>query len=618
MPDYAHQQTDKYLAELEKRLQKEYQQAVKETEEKLNDYLRRFQVKDKTWQKWVDEGKKSKEDYIKWRQSQMMVGKRWQNMKDTLAKDMNNTNKIARAMINDDIKSVYALNMNFATYQIEHGLGVDTSFTLYSHDTVQRLMTKNPDMLPPPGKKVSQRIRDGKDVRWNKRTIQSVMAQGVLQGESIPKLAHRLAQAVGDRNYKAAIRNARTMTTGAQNAGRIDAHDRARELGCLIDDYWSAVHDNRTRTSHRYLDMQKRDEEGYFSNGLQYPGDPEGDPAEVYNCRCTIIGIPRGFEDGFGLFENPDIMGMSYDDWLNAKPEYQDILHQTRVSKEIRDRYIREYRGYGGKIKPAKEKPFHSDMIEKSLGKNYNDFRDKVEKSPNKFLYERHADELTSLTLKKGGGVYRNKTIVFSLEDTEGIDKYSTLAHEYGHFFDSVIGRHDMLKFEEVDKINDLLPIKAIKATPSTSDGFIKAVRADAELCKDKIADRSIRSILLSSYEQRNATSGVQDFLDGVYGTQADGLLPWGHGNSYYNRKYDNWIKRFNKQKELKAIYKEMGLDASNLTKTKQLSRIYDTTSEAWANIGSAVTCGGKELEAVKTYMPNAYAEYMRIIRGIK
>ena len=344
MPDYAHQQTDVFLKDLEKRLQKEYQQAVNETEEKLNDYLRRFQVKDKTWQKWVDEEKKTKEEYAKWRQSQMMAGQRWKDMKETLAQDMNNTNKIARKIIDDGIKDVYALNMNYATYQLERGLGVDTSFTLYSHETVERLMSQDQKMLPPPGKKVSQRIREGKDKLWNRQTIQSVMTQGVLQGESIPKLARRLAVAVGDRNYKAAIRNARTMTTGAENAARIDAHDRARELGCLIDDYWRAVHDNRTRTSHRYLDGEKRGEDGLFSNDLRFPADPFGEPAEVYNCRCTIIGVPTGFEENYGLIENPDIMGMSYEEWMEAKPEYRDIQHQEKVGKAIKGKYIQEYR----------------------------------------------------------------------------------------------------------------------------------------------------------------------------------------------------------------------------------------------------------------------------------
>lgn len=343
-PDFAHTQTDKAIEALEKKLRKEYSQAVKDVEKKMNDYMRRFVKKDKIWQQWVKDGKKTQAEYIQWRKSQMIAGKRWGDLKEKLAKDYYNTNQIARGMINGSVADVYALNMNYATFQIEKGLGVDTSFSQYSRETVERMMTQNPDMLPPPGKKVSERIRQGKDIRWNKQTIQSVATQGIIQGESIPAIAHRLAYAVGDSNYKAAIRNARTMCTGAQNAGRIDAHDRARAMGCRIDDYWMAVHDNRTRSSHRELDMEKRGEDGYFSNGCRFPGDPEGEPEEVYNCRCTILGIPTGFEEGYGINSDPDIMGMSYDEWLKAKPVSKPILSQAKKSKAIKQKYINEYR----------------------------------------------------------------------------------------------------------------------------------------------------------------------------------------------------------------------------------------------------------------------------------
>ena len=134
------------------------------------------------------------------------------------------------------------------------------------------------------------------------------------------------------------------MCTGAQNAGRIDAHDRARAMGCKIDDYWMAVHDDRTRTEHRHMDGEKRGEDGYFSNGCRFPGDPEGDPATIYNCRCTILGIPTGFEEGYGLDSEPEIMGMSYDEWLKAKPISKPILSQVKKSKAIKQKYINEYR----------------------------------------------------------------------------------------------------------------------------------------------------------------------------------------------------------------------------------------------------------------------------------
>lgn len=73
-------------------------------------------------------------------------------------------------------------------------------------------------------------LAENKDLRWNRQRIQSELTQGLLQGESIPEIAKRM-QKVTDSNYKSAVRNARTMTTGAENAGRVDSYKRAEGMG---------------------------------------------------------------------------------------------------------------------------------------------------------------------------------------------------------------------------------------------------------------------------------------------------------------------------------------------------------------------------------------------------
>ena len=66
-------ETDRIIAEIERRITREYRQAEREIKEKLDDYLRRFQIKDKTWQRWVAEGKKTEAEYKKWRTGQMLL-----------------------------------------------------------------------------------------------------------------------------------------------------------------------------------------------------------------------------------------------------------------------------------------------------------------------------------------------------------------------------------------------------------------------------------------------------------------------------------------------------------------------------------------------------------------
>lgn len=323
--DYAHKQTDKMLARTERRISREYKQAEKEVAQKLNAYLASFRAKDKLWEQWVKGGKKTQEEWNNWRTGQMAMGQRWEDMRQSLAEDMHHTNEIAGSIVNGHIPDVYALNHNYGTYEIESGLGIDTSYTLYDRQTVERLMRDNPQMLPPPGKRVSARIRDGLDVKWNEKVIQSAMMQSILQGESIGQIATRLATAVCDSDRVAALRNARTMTTGAQNAGRIDSYERAQDMGIKMKQQWVATLDGRTRHEHRMLDGETVEVgEPWEINGdeIRFPGDPAAPGYLVYNCRCTVIAALEGFErdlSDLSIRYADKLNGMSYEEWMNEK-----------------------------------------------------------------------------------------------------------------------------------------------------------------------------------------------------------------------------------------------------------------------------------------------------------
>jgi SPP1 gp7 family putative phage head morphogenesis protein len=250
----------------------------------------------------------------------MLAGKQYVQMRDTLARDLTNTDSIAMKMVGDKMIDVYALNMNYETYNIEHETRLDTSFSLYNHDSVERLIKTNPAILPIP--KPDKML----DYKWNKQHLQSALTQGILQGESITKIAKRF-QNVSGMDERAAIRNARTAMTGAQNGGRLDAMERANENGVEVKKGWMATLDDRTRDSHVELDGEEREIDEEFSNGVMFPGDPEGEPAEVYNCRCRMIHVyPKHPVDWSDLsLRNTDKLGdMTYEEWKNKHKEVDD------------------------------------------------------------------------------------------------------------------------------------------------------------------------------------------------------------------------------------------------------------------------------------------------------
>ena len=310
--DQGHEETDALLQEMEQKIRKQYAQAAKELTEKLEKHLKQFEEKDKMMLSRLDAGEITDAEYFRWRTGQIMTGKRWEQMRDQLAADLVHSHQLADSVVNGYLPEVYALNHNYGTYQIEHDLQMSTSYTLYNRQAVERLLRDDPDMLPQP------RVDIPKAERWNRQHIQSSVLQGILQGESMDKIARRMRDVCG-MDARAAIRNARTATTGAENAGRLDSMNRALGLGVQLKKLWLATRDSRTRDSHVLLDGELREVNEKFSNGCMHPGDPHGAPAEVYNCRCAMRSKVDGADPySPDLSRNQRLGGMSYEQWKEA------------------------------------------------------------------------------------------------------------------------------------------------------------------------------------------------------------------------------------------------------------------------------------------------------------
>ena len=280
MTNPARKQTDKLLEELEKKLEKEYEQAFSEIKDRADKYFAVFNADDAAKRKAVQAGQITQKEYQEWRTKEMMTGGRYRDMLDTLAKDMVKTDQMAMKALDTTMKDTLAINANYAAYEVEKATGINTSWTLYNRDTVGRLIKDEPDLLPKPKVKIAD------DMKWNRQHISSALAQGILQGDSIDKITDRL-MSVSDMDSRAAIRNARTMVTSAENAGKEITYSRAEQLGIKGKKMWMATHDKRTRESHALLDGETVDLDEPFSNGCEWPGDEGGDPDTTCGCNCS-------------------------------------------------------------------------------------------------------------------------------------------------------------------------------------------------------------------------------------------------------------------------------------------------------------------------------------------
>ena len=313
MADYGHKWTDKRLAVMEKKIAKIYAETLEEAQARLNEILSTFAEEDKKRADMVKAGTLTQKKYVAWRQETLGKKKHLLDMIDTLADDFSNADKIAMKIVSGEALDVYALNANFAAYDIERGTGMNLSWTLYDHNTVERMLRDDPDLLPLPSVDIPL------DKRWNKQHINSAITKGLLLGDPIDEIAKRL-MTVASMDYNAAVRSARTATTAAECAGRIDTYKQAAAMGIQLKQMWRATLDGKTRHAHRLLDGQMVDiGEKFKVDGyeLEYPGDPSAPGYLVYNCRCTVVSVDK-FHDP-NASRASKLGDMSYEDWKAGK-----------------------------------------------------------------------------------------------------------------------------------------------------------------------------------------------------------------------------------------------------------------------------------------------------------
>lgn len=152
--------------------------------------------------------------------------------------------------------------------------------------------------------------------------IRRTIVQGLIRGESYPKMAAGVKEAMNN-TFGNAVRIARTEAHKAQIEGTKKVLNEAEPLGVEGNWIWSATLDDRTRTSHGHLDGQEaeiRDGSHWWNLGgvwIEGPMDSRLDAGEIINCRCQVRyeiadlspELRRTREDGIQPY-------ITYKDWI--------------------------------------------------------------------------------------------------------------------------------------------------------------------------------------------------------------------------------------------------------------------------------------------------------------
>lgn len=325
MADLGAKLADDEIAKAEKELKYIYNKAYKEILQKQKDFNAAYAAKEAIHLQDVQNGKWTQDEFDAWKAGQVFQGKQWESKKKQILNTVYNANSIATDMINGKTKNVFAFNANYTAYNLEHGAGVNFGFGLYDEATVINLIKNDPQLLP------EWKIDQPKDYTWNQKKLKRQINLGIVEGESLDKIATRLTDSLCTQNFNKMRTFARTAMTGAQNSGRQTRLDEAKKLGINVKKEWLATLDAHTRMTHRKLDGQKVDLEKSFEiNGMsiRFPGDPLAPAALVYNCRCTMVGDLVNYPSTYNRYDNIDgkkIKNMTYAEWEEAKKKGEDI-----------------------------------------------------------------------------------------------------------------------------------------------------------------------------------------------------------------------------------------------------------------------------------------------------
>lgn len=323
-PVYGERYTDDKLRDLSTKLHIVYQQAASDLYAKQADWIHAHEKRVEKYSAEVEAGLLSKKDFEAWMRGQLFQEKAWELKRGQLARLMADADAQAMAMINRGKLEVFAENANWMNYKIEQDTGITATFGLFNADAVARILMEDPSLLP------VQSIDVEKDVKWYNKIMQNAVIQGILQGETLDQIALRISEEAGDKGLNAIRRQARTAYTSAMNAGSLMAMENARDkYGIELQKRWMATLDDRTRDSHARLDGQVQDIDEPFDSLLgpiMWPGDPDAEPANVWNCRCWMDEYYPGYDNTRARYDvDGNFVGdVSYEEWMREQMEEGD------------------------------------------------------------------------------------------------------------------------------------------------------------------------------------------------------------------------------------------------------------------------------------------------------
>ena len=273
---------------------------IKELKKTYKEAQREIELKTKGLQARINElqlkidatDDKDRKEVLKSMQQSKIYQKNYQDaLKKQIDSILDNMHVQEFESVSEYLEKCYEEGFLGTLYDL-HGQDIPLIFPIDQEAMVRAVQTES---------KISEGLykRLGEDVKQLKKDIASEVSRGIATGSSFEQIAQQIGfKMMGTYNAPGgalakAMTIARTEGHRILNQSSMDTCFKAKEKGADVVKQWDSTLDSNTRSSHQKVDGEVRELDEPFSNGLMYPGDPNGGAGEVVNCRCAVLQRAR-------------------------------------------------------------------------------------------------------------------------------------------------------------------------------------------------------------------------------------------------------------------------------------------------------------------------------------
>lgn len=207
-----------------------------------------------------------------------------------IAEQMNTDYKAIIKLLRESEERLYIERYLMMAYLLQQSTSEEMGFKIPSVETIQAALSNPVEFLTLP--KIFEVHRNEIIRKLNIEIAQSLQA-----GESYSEMAYRIEQALRWSRKKATLV---ARTEGGRVRSQVDlAVEEQASKSARIQKVWSSSLDHRVRKTHRKLDGQKADKEGYFHYGKNKAKAPRlwigpQSASLTIQCRCNAIYMVDG------------------------------------------------------------------------------------------------------------------------------------------------------------------------------------------------------------------------------------------------------------------------------------------------------------------------------------